>query len=239
MDKVRSVVNRYFTVSVDPPERKTPEKGAKVLIVHAHPSAAHSFSSEILKTSVESLLSQGNEVKIVNPADGSFNPLLTEIEHRNRYNSDFPHSANLKQHFETLKWADKILFIYPTWWNGTPAGLKGYIDRVFAANVAYKPPEDEIFNGKETRFSKLLKRRPSIEPLLETQKIGVITTYGGPFWQTLYGGDLGRRLLCRIIPMGCCKSSPEILFMKLHNVYESNDRRISFLNKVSEKMKSF
>ena len=34
-------------------------------------------------------------------------------------------------------WADIITFVYPVWWAGLPAMLKGYVDRVFANGFAF------------------------------------------------------------------------------------------------------
>lgn len=36
-----------------------------------------------------------------------------------------------------LAWADLLVVIFPVWWFGVPAILKGWIDRVFALDVAY------------------------------------------------------------------------------------------------------
>lgn len=37
-----------------------------------------------------------------------------------------------------LKWADHVVFIYPNWWGGMPAMLKGFIDRTFTPGFAYE-----------------------------------------------------------------------------------------------------
>lgn len=39
---------------------------------------------------------------------------------------------------EQIKWADVIIFVYPVWWTGLPAMLKGYVDRVFSYGFAYQ-----------------------------------------------------------------------------------------------------
>ena len=43
----------------------------------------------------------------------------------------------LEPHIEQLKWAEAILFVYPTWWYGLPAMLKGWFDRVWAKDIAF------------------------------------------------------------------------------------------------------
>ena len=37
----------------------------------------------------------------------------------------------------TSAWADALVLVYPTWWSGQPAMLKGWFDRVLASGVAW------------------------------------------------------------------------------------------------------
>ena len=39
---------------------------------------------------------------------------------------------------EKIKSTDKLIFIYPVWWNSMPAILKGFFDRVLTPSFAYK-----------------------------------------------------------------------------------------------------
>jgi len=41
-----------------------------------------------------------------------------------------------EQHY--ISWAQCLTFIYPIWWTGLPAMMKGYIDRVFSYGFAYR-----------------------------------------------------------------------------------------------------
>jgi NAD(P)H dehydrogenase (quinone) len=45
--------------------------------------------------------------------------------------------ARRRQEQEFIAWADMLTFVYPVWWTGMPAMLKGYIDRVFCQGFAY------------------------------------------------------------------------------------------------------
>ncbi len=60
--------------------------------------------------------------------------------------------------------ADTLLFIYPIWWWGMPAILKGFIDRIFVAGFAYKY-EGTLPKG-----------------LLKGKKAWVINTLDSPLW---------------------------------------------------------
>ena len=40
-----------------------------------------------------------------------------------------------------LRWCDTLIFVYPTWWYGLPAILKGWLDRVLLPDVAFLMPD--------------------------------------------------------------------------------------------------
>ncbi len=44
--------------------------------------------------------------------------------------------------------ADHLVFVYPNWWATFPALLKGFIDRVFLPNFAFKYRENSPFCDK-------------------------------------------------------------------------------------------
>jgi len=50
-------------------------------------------------------------------------------------------------------WAQHLIFVYPTWWGGMPALLKGFIDRTFQSGFAFKyrsdsPFPDQLLKGR-------------------------------------------------------------------------------------------
>jgi NAD(P)H dehydrogenase (quinone) len=107
----------------------------KHLIVYAHPNPK-SFNHAILETTVKSLESKGHEVVVRDLYSLNFNPILK--------GSDFEAfqagtaTADIKQEHDHISTADVITMIYPIWWTGLPAMIKGYIDRVFSYGFAYK-----------------------------------------------------------------------------------------------------
>jgi NAD(P)H dehydrogenase (quinone) len=137
LSAIRSVINRFVTINVLPPPSTEPP--CNVLVVMGNPDTESSFSSEVGRHAVKGLLQKGNQVKIVNVSDGSFDPLLRGSEYTERYTRPVQKDETYTQ-VELLKWCDKIVWIYPTWWASVPAGVKGWIDRVFVAGVAYQPP---------------------------------------------------------------------------------------------------
>lgn len=101
------------------------------LIVYAHPSKV-SFNHAILETAVQGLQQKGHEVRVRDLYEIGFQPELTGSEMLGGLGED------IMQEQEHLVWADVITFIYPIWWTGMPAIMKGYIERVFSYGFAYK-----------------------------------------------------------------------------------------------------
>lgn len=66
----------------------------------------------------------------------NFNPVLKDDGFTVKQTGKIPASVRIEQ--EHLLWAENILFIFPTWWGGMPAILKGYIDRVFTNGFAFE-----------------------------------------------------------------------------------------------------
>ncbi len=66
----------------------------------------------------------------------AFNPVLTFNEDKRR--CDLVYEEETEKYRKLVKEADSFIFIYPIWWWGMPAILKGFIDRVFVAGFAYR-----------------------------------------------------------------------------------------------------
>jgi NAD(P)H dehydrogenase (quinone) len=66
----------------------------------------------------------------------NFNPVLSlkdmEGQRKGQVVNDVKHEQNF------ITWADYITFLYPIWWTGMPAIMKGYIDRVMSYGFAYR-----------------------------------------------------------------------------------------------------
>lgn len=103
------------------------------LIIYAHPDKK-SFNASILKT-VQENLSHQHDVKTLDLYEEEFDPVLRfDAIHRRR---DLVNDVAMKHYRDLLVWADQLIFIFPTWWSGMPAILKGFIERVFVAGFAY------------------------------------------------------------------------------------------------------
>ena len=115
------------------------------LIIYAHPST--DSLNHLFKTRIEQhLLKNKHEVLVRDLYKLDFDPVLTETERGGKLSSD------ILEEQRCLTWAEEITFIYPIWWTGMPAILKGYIDRIFSYGYAYrynrKGEQEGLLRGK-------------------------------------------------------------------------------------------
>lgn len=119
----------------------------RVLLVIGHPRAA-SYCHALAEAYASGANQAGHELRRLDLAGAEFDPVLHV-----GYSSAMPLEAILVEAKEAITWADHLVFVYPTWWGGLPAVLKGFIDRVFLPGFAFKYREDSIW------WDKLLKGR--------------------------------------------------------------------------------
>lgn len=114
------------------------------LIVYAHPSE-NSFNHAILDTVKASLEEKGHTVAVHDLYASHFSPVLTEADQKAMASGAVPEDIAEEQ--AAVKEADVITLIYPIWWAGMPAILKGWIDRVFSYGFAYAYEKDGTVSG--------------------------------------------------------------------------------------------
>lgn len=107
------------------------------LIVYAHFNPS-SFNRALLDI-LTGTLGASHNVKVRDLYDMHFNPVLTDADVKALEQGTPPTDIQAEQ--ELIRWADAMVFVYPVWWSGMPAILKGYIDRVFSFGFAYTADE--------------------------------------------------------------------------------------------------
>ena len=123
----------------------------KILIINGHPDK-ESFCfalAERYKLGAESL---NTECNLINLIDLKFNPILSS-----GYREVSPLEPDLVMMQQAIINADHIVFVYPNWWGTYPALLKGFIDRVFLPNFAFKyvensPLPKQLLKGRSARL---------------------------------------------------------------------------------------
>ncbi len=158
----------------------------RVLMIHCHPRA-DSYSAALRDTTAAALRAAGHEVDIRDLYAEGFIAALSADE-RSAYHTEGENERGIEDHVAALRAAQALVLVYPTWWYGMPALLKGWFDRVWSPGVAFR-----LGSG-------------AIEPLLTNiTRIAVVTTYGSPSWLLWYIGWPDRKLIGRGIRRLCAK----------------------------------
>ncbi|MBE3595395.1 MAG: NAD(P)H-dependent oxidoreductase [Candidatus Carbobacillus altaicus] len=106
-----------------------------VLIIYTHPNPK-SFNAAILKEVERVLHEAGHTYAVINLYKDNFDPVLVYNDKIRR--SDLKNHPETAHYRELVRQADHLIFIYPVWWYGVPAILKGFFDRVFVSGFAYR-----------------------------------------------------------------------------------------------------
>ncbi len=107
---------------------------AKLLVVSAHPNPK-SYTRAVYAAVLAGAREAGADVQAFDLNDEQFDPVLVVNEqHRRR---DLDQVEATRRYRELLAWADAVVFVYPVWWGGFPAVLKGFIDRTFVSGLTY------------------------------------------------------------------------------------------------------
>lgn len=134
------------------------------LLVVAHP-LEQSLCATLAETARAALAASGHQVEVLDLYHQNFHPALTPAE-RESYYQRFDQSA-LSSEIAQLQRAEILVLVFPTWWFGFPAILKGWFDRVWAPGVAYDHAAD---------LGTITPRLVSLKHAL------AITTLGSPCW---------------------------------------------------------
>lgn len=114
----------------------------RVLIILGHPSTG-SFCGAIATCYFEAATQAGREVRIVQLGALNFDPVLHE-----GYNQIQTLEQDLLDAQADIMWAEHLVFVFPLWWGGVPALLKGFIDRTFLPGFAFKYRQGKVFPDK-------------------------------------------------------------------------------------------
>jgi NAD(P)H dehydrogenase (quinone) len=121
-----------------------------VLIVYAHPEPT-SFTAALKDAAVRALSTAGHPVEVSDLYGEGFNPVAGRHDFihaadagRFHYQSEQLNASRtggfapeLVREQERMLRADLLVFVFPLWWGGLPAIVKGWFDRVCAYGVAY------------------------------------------------------------------------------------------------------
>lgn len=142
----------------------TRETPPRCLLVRAHP-LTESLNARLAAAVEGFVRAAGWEVVTRDLYADGFDPRLGP-EERAGYYVGYPAKAVADRHAE-LQAAEVLILVFPTWWSGFPAILKGWFDRVWSPGVAFDHAPD------------LGAMKPRLAGL---QEVLVVTTLGSPAW---------------------------------------------------------
>ena len=114
----------------------------KVLIILGHPQKK-SYCGSLANAYKEGALSTKAEVKEIILSELNYDPYLHA-----GYKEDQELEPDLQKAQEFIKWAEHIVFVYPTWWGTFPAILKGFIDRTIIPGFGFNYRKDSVWWDK-------------------------------------------------------------------------------------------
>jgi NAD(P)H dehydrogenase (quinone) len=161
----------------------------RVLVIYCHP-VAESFAAAAHATVLQALDAGSHEVMDVDLYAEGFDPVMSRQD-RLDYQNTARNIRPVRKYDDQLTAAEAIVLVYPAWWYGMPAMLKGYFDRVWLPGVAFDVTPDG---------------RVLTERLQRIRRIVVVTTYGGSWWMVRVAlGDPARKLVSRAIRALCAR----------------------------------
>ena len=187
----------------------------RVLVVHSHP-VPEAFGAALRDEVLEALTESRTDHRLIDLYADGFEPALTLEEKRNHLGSA-DSKPQVADHVEALRWATELVFVYPTWWSGAPAMLKGWFDRVWINEVAFVLPEGAS----------------SIQGQLgHIDAITVVTTHGSGRLRNRVQGQGGRRMILRGLRTMCglrCRTH----WVAMYNLDRATNRdRREFIERV-------
>ncbi|GAB6927691.1 NAD(P)H-dependent oxidoreductase [Paenibacillus sp. JCM 10914] len=123
----------------------------KILIIQGNP-VENSYGRDLAKVYAQGAVESGAQVRELVLAQLDFNLNLS-----GGYRGEQLLEPDLQEAQALIAWADHLVFIYPNWWGGMPALLKGFIDRVFLPGFAFKYRKnsalpEQLLKGKTARL---------------------------------------------------------------------------------------
>ncbi|VVO75625.1 hypothetical protein PS732_01555 [Pseudomonas fluorescens] len=151
--------------------------GKRILLILGHPSTT-SFCAALAERYAQSALDAGHEVRQLRLGEMVFDPVLREGYQQIQTLEDDLNAAQ-----SDILWAEHLTLVYPIWWGGIPALLKGFFDRVLLPGFAFKYRKgkafpDKLLNGRTAHllvtmdtppwYYRLIYRMPGLHEVRKT-----------------------------------------------------------------------
>lgn len=131
-----------------------------IVILLGHPNR-DSLCGAMAERYRDAAQAAGHGVHLFALGEADFDPVL-----RHGYRKIQPLEPDLQEIMAAIAECDHLVLVYPTWWGGMPALLKGFFDRAFLPGAAFRYRKDSVW------WDRLLRGRSA----------RVITTLDTPPW---------------------------------------------------------
>lgn len=190
-------------------------------VVYCHP-VPDSYIAALRDRAVAALQSAGHEVRVTDLYAEGFDPVLSAWEKANHLAPPDTKPA-IADYAANLLWCNALVLVYPTWWSGQPAMLKGWIDRVWVRGIAYDLNDDSSV----------------IQPRLQhIKQVVAITTHGSTKMINAIQGECGKRVITRSLRV-LCNRWARARWVAMYGLDHAGPRRRErFLERVDRVMRS-
>lgn len=194
----------------------------RVLVVYCHP-CAESFNAAVKDTVLSTLEGAGHDIRLLDLYAQGFDPAMSAEERRGYHEPD-SNVQPVAEHVDAINWCEMIVFVYPTWWFGLPAMLKGWFDRVWVPHVTFEMPTE----------------RSGMKPKMQhIKKIAVVTTCGATWLVSKYVGEPGRRTIMRGMRALCAKNCRTLYLAHYKMDSSTPESRSRYLAKIRHRLGKF
>lgn len=193
----------------------------RTLVVYCHPNP-DSFVAAARDRVLAGLEAGGHDMQLVDLYADGFRPELSAAER-------FPDTIatpdpELVRYADLLRWAEALVLVYPTWWSGQPAMLKGWIDRVWGPGLG-------VSLEKASGF-----RQPLLNGL---RRIAIVTTHGSPKWTNALEGEVGKRTAFRSV-RAACNRRVRTSWTAIYGLDRADEaKRVAWLERVEARFSRF
>ena len=189
-----------------------------ILVVYSHPNP-ESFNSAIQRLVCNELTSRGHQIELLDLYGDDFDPRLSRQEREGYMGKN--NTRHVAHYVQQLQWAEALIMVYPTWWMGPPAILKGWFDRVWLPSVVAEIGPEGI-----------------TPKLTHIKKIMVITTQGSS--KLRMNLLLNPPKIMMKVSLKACTKCKDIQWLALYSMDKIREnKRKRFLLEVKKKLQTF
>ena len=153
--------------------------GKRILLILGTPKH-DSLCQALAEAYTQGARGEGHIVHQLRLGELQFDPILRE-----GYGQNQALEPDLLEAQRQIHWAEHLVFVYPVWWGGVPALLKGFFDRTFLPGFAFK------YRNRSQLWDKLLSGRTA----------DLLVTLDTPPWyfRWIYGAPAHRQMVRTIL----------------------------------------